>query len=102
MIPWGIFYHLLFQQRPRTILSSEQRRIFRQFFEKSQKPCRKVVLNFIFYFTEITGRAIFKGLIIILSRGKSWQKKQGYHNALFKFGFKINEQRFDSKIEIMK
>ena len=46
MIPWGIFYHLLFQQRPRTILSSEQRRIFRQFFEKSQKPCRKVVLNF--------------------------------------------------------
>ena len=81
MIPWGIFYHLLFQQRPRTILSSEQRRIFRQFFEKSQKPCRKVVLNFIFYFTEITGRAIFKGLIIILSRGKSWPKKQGYHNA---------------------
>lgn len=69
-----------------------------EYFANSSKNHKNPVERLywiLFSFSRTHWKDDFTGIIMILSRGKSWQKKQDYHNVLFKFGFKINGQRFD-------
>lgn len=71
-------------KRPRTILTSVQRRKFKQAFDVSSKPCRKVRLNI--WIIEIE--------FVVFDRfERVSHKKQVWQFELFKSGFKMNEQK---------
>ena len=84
-------------KRPRTILTTQQRRAFKASFEISQKPCRKVCKIRMKTMPWMTGMIIqswWHNMDFHVSRwGNPWLRKPVSRSASSKSGFRINEPK---------
>lgn len=109
-------------KRPRTILTTQQRRAFKASFEVSAKPCRKVSEStfyqwkwrkiclsffkqaslFLWMCKAVTGASVFKvtnkNKYLIYRWGRHWLLKLGLQSVLCRCGSKIKGPRFVLKV----